>query len=135
VTTVLIDSNVILDILTRDKDWYVWSAEQVREAVDRGRAVINPVIYAEISARIASMEVLDQALAAPPIEREPLPFPAAFLAGKVFAAYRRRGGRRGSFLSDFLIGAHASVAAYTLLTRDPRPYRRDFPKLRLIAPD
>ena len=66
--------------------------------------------------------------------REPLPWAAAFLAGKVFLAYRRRGGVRRSPLPDFFIGAHAAVAGYRLLTRDTDRYRSCFPSLVLIVP-
>ena len=66
--------------------------------------------------------------------REPLPWEAAFLAGKCFVTYRRRGGTRRSPLPDFYIGAHAAVAGYRLLTRDAGRYRSYFPKLDLIAP-
>jgi len=38
-------------------------------------------------------------------------------------------------LPDFLIGAHAAVKGYTLLTRDARRYRQYFPDLDIIAPD
>ena len=66
--------------------------------------------------------------------RSPLPWEAAFLAGKCFEKYRRRGGLKRSPLADFYIGAHAAVAGMTLLTRDARRYRTYFPKLRIIAP-
>ena len=68
-------------------------------------------------------------------EREPIPYEAAFLAGKAYLAYRRRGGARRSPLPDFLIGAHAAVSSDRLLTRDSARYRAYFPKLSLIAPD
>jgi hypothetical protein len=67
--------------------------------------------------------------------REPIPFEAGFLAGKAFAAYRRRGGSKTSPLPDFLIGAHAAVMGHKLLTRDARRYRNYFPKLDIIAPE
>ena len=93
------------------------------------------MIYAEISIRFSRIEDLDEAMPRPLFEREPIPFPAAFLAGKVFVAYRRRGGVKRSPLPDFFIGAHAAVANYRLLTRDAGRYRRDFPTLDLIAPE
>jgi hypothetical protein len=67
-------------------------------------------------------------------EREPIPYEAAFLAGKSFLAYRRRGGTKRSPLPDFFIGAHAAIAGYRLLTRDVVRYSTYFPKLQLIAP-
>jgi predicted nucleic acid-binding protein len=60
---------------------------------------------------------------------------AAFLAGRCFLDYRRRGGSRAGVLPDFFIGAHAAVAGDRLLTRDGRRYRTYFPTLKLIAPD
>src|SRR4029077_8401837 len=66
--------------------------------------------------------------------RAPLPWEAAFLAAKAFKDYRRRGGVKRSPLPDFFIGAHAAVAGMTLLTRDPRRYRKHFPKLRRPCP-
>jgi predicted nucleic acid-binding protein len=66
--------------------------------------------------------------------REPIPFTAAFLAGRVHRAYLARGGSRRTPLPDFFIGAHAAVAGYRLLTRDPGQIRTSFPTLDLIAP-
>jgi predicted nucleic acid-binding protein len=68
------------------------------------------------------------------LDREPIPYEAAFLAGKAFRIYRQRGGTKRSTLPDFFIGAHASVAGYSLLTRDAARYRTYFPKLPLITP-
>jgi predicted nucleic acid-binding protein len=95
---------------------------------------INPIIYAEVSIGFTRIEDLDVALAAPSLQRLPLPWEAAFLAGKCYVAYRKRGGSRSAPLPDFYIGAHASVAGLSLLTRDATRYRTYFPKLRLIAP-
>jgi predicted nucleic acid-binding protein len=67
-------------------------------------------------------------------DREPIPFEAAFLAGKAFQTYRKQGGSRRSPLPDFFIGAHAAIAGHRLLTRDIARYRTYFPKLPLIAP-
>ena len=104
------------------------------EAAERGAIVINPVIYAEVSARYDTIEALDEALPPDFYVRAPLPWEAGFLAAKVFLRYRRRGGAKARPLPDFFIGAHAAVAGLTLLTRDARRYRTYFPKLRLIAP-
>jgi predicted nucleic acid-binding protein len=96
--------------------------------------VINPVIYAEFSIGFERMEELEAVLPQTAFERRPLPWEAAFLAGKCFVAYRRAGGNRRSPLPDFFIGAHAAVEELTLLTRDAKHYRTYFPQLGLIAP-
>ena len=130
----LVDSNVILDILTEDPDWLDWSASALAQQADAGPLVVNPVIYAEVAARFERIEDLEEALPVEYYRRDPLPWEAAFLAGRCFVRYRRAGGQRRSPLPDFYIGAHALVAGLTLLTRDARRYRTYFPKLRVIAP-
>ena len=105
------------------------------EPADISRLVINPVIYAEVSIHYTRVEELDAALPRAMLDREALPYEAAFLAGKSFVAYRRRGGVRRAPLPDFLIGAHAAVAGYRLMTCDAKRYRTYFPTLSLIAPD
>lgn len=132
---IMVDSNVLLDILQEDARWFDWSADQLTQCADRSTLVINPVIYSEVSIGFDTIEALDQALPVSHIRREPLPWEAAFLAGKCFVKYRRAGGQKRSPLPDFLIGAHAAIAGMTLLTRDAARYRTYFPKLPLIAPD
>ncbi len=134
-TAVLIDSNVLLDVMTEDARWSGWSAEAIERAADRYRLVINPVIYAEVSIRYSQIEELDRALPKTMFDREAIPYEGAFLAGKSFLAYLRRGGTKQSPLPDFFIGAHAAVAGYRLMTRDVARYRTYFPKLPLIAPE
>jgi predicted nucleic acid-binding protein len=134
VTPVLVDSNVLLDVLVGDNRWAAWSRAVLRETGDSSVLVINPVIYAEISVDFDSIDDLDDAIPPENLRREPLPFAAAFLAGKAFRAYRRRGGVRRSPLPDFYIGAHAAVCEYRLLTRDAVRYRSYFPTVELIAP-
>ena len=130
---VLVDSSVLLDVLTEDEQWFDWSSEALARAAEQGVLAINPIIYAEISIRFGRIEDLDAVLG-PDFERRPLPWPAAFLAGKCFLRYRRRGGERRSPLPDFYIGAHAAVEGLSLLTRDAPRYRKYFPRLPLIAP-
>ena len=120
--------------MTEDPDWFAWSAAAVANAADRARLVINAIVYAEVSVRYSRIEDLEEALPNAMIERETIPYAAAFLAGKVFLAYRRHGGTKRSPLPDFLIGAHAAIAGYRLLTRDAARYRIYFPGLRVISP-
>ena len=130
----LVDSNVLVDLLDEDREWRDWSAAMLERASRQGQLVINPIVFAEVSVTFESLEQLDEALPPGYFVREPLPWEAAFVAGKAFAAYRRRGGTRTALMSDFYIGAHAAVAGHTLLTRDPQRYRLYFPKLRILAP-
>jgi predicted nucleic acid-binding protein len=130
----LIDTNVLFDFLSEDDDWFDWSSAMLAAAAERGRVVINPVVYAEVSVRYERMEDLNEALPAQFFIHAPLPWEAAFVAAKAFDRYRRRGGARRSPLPDFFIGAHAAVAEMALLTRDPRRYRTYFPKLKIISP-
>jgi predicted nucleic acid-binding protein len=134
-TSVLVDSNVLLDVLGDENAWTVWSAATIERVGSTSRLIINPIVYGEVSVRFSSVEALDEALPAVAFSRERLPFSAAFLAGKAFLAYRRRGGTRQSLLPDFLIGAHASVSGYRLLTRDASRYRTYFPHLLMITPE
>ncbi|HXY59751.1 MAG TPA: type II toxin-antitoxin system VapC family toxin [Methylocystis sp.] len=134
-TAVLIDSNVLLDVMTEDARWFAWSATSIERAADRFRLVVNPIIYAEVSVGYSQIEELEVVLPKSMFDREAIPYEAAFLAGKSFVAYQRRGGSKRSTLPDFFIGAHAALAGYQLMTRDAARYRTYFPKLRLIAPD
>ncbi|WP_273500830.1 type II toxin-antitoxin system VapC family toxin [Paracoccus sphaerophysae] len=134
-TPVLVDANVLIDVATNDPAWGDWSADALTRAGDQARLVINPIIFAEVSVAHSRIETLDAVLPEAVFAREPLPWPAAFLAGKAFVAYRRRGGARRSPLPDFYIGAHAAIRGYRLLTRDRARYATYFPKLTLIAPD
>jgi len=131
---ILVDSNVLLDVLTDDPRWAPWSADALADQAERDVLTITPIIYAEVSIGFQRIEDLNAALAGRTFHRLPLPWEAAFLAGKCYLAYRKRGGARSSTLPDFYIGAHASVAGMALLTRDAARYRTYFPKLRLIAP-
>ena len=134
-TAVLVDANVLLDVMTEDARWLAWAAEAIERAADRYRLVINPVIYGEVSIRYSRIEDLDAALPKTMFDREAIPYEAAFLAGKSFLAYRRRGGTKQSPLPDFFIGAHAVISDAVLITRDARRYRTYFPGIMLIAPN
>lgn len=132
---VVVDSNVLLDVLEEDPVWYDWSAKQLQKAADTSILIINTVIYAEISIGFRQIEELEEVLRDNVFYRRPIPWEAAFLAGKCYMRYRRLGGTRRSPLPDFFIGAHAAVEKLTLLTRDATRYRTYFPSLDLIAPE
>jgi hypothetical protein len=131
---ILVDTNVHLDVLSDDPNWAEWSSRQLAKARAGGPIVINAVIYAELASGYATQEELDDYVTAVAFDRQALPWEAAFLAGRAFMAYRRRGGNKTAPLPDFFIGAHAQVAGLPLLTRDATRYRSYFPKVKLIAP-
>jgi predicted nucleic acid-binding protein len=131
---VLVDTNVLLDLVTNDRDWAEWSLARLEEAALAGPVLINDIVYAETSIRYERIEDLDAMLSEAMIDIAPTPRSALFLAGKAFQRYQRAGGPRTGVLPDFFIGAHAAVEGWPLLTRDAGRYRKYFPKLALIAP-
>ena len=134
-TPILVDSNVLIDVLDEPGPWTSWSTDALRLAANQAEIVINPIVFGEVSMGFPTVEAVDDALPAAWIRREDIPYPAAFLAGRCFLDYRRRGGTRSTPLPDFYIGAHAAVAGYRLLTRDAARYRTYFPRLSLLSPD
>jgi predicted nucleic acid-binding protein len=131
----LVDSSVLLDVLTDGQVWADWSQAQLEQAAAAGPLVINDVIYAEISARYPSVDVVDSVIRDAGVDVVPIPRSALFLAGKAYLRYRAAGGVRTGVLSDFFIGAHAQAERLPLLTRDVRRYRSYFPTVELIAPE
>jgi len=124
-TQFLVDTNIILDVIGADETFGPVSRDCLTRCAAAGVLVINPVIYAEVGAVIESIEELDQLLPKSLFRRDSIPWEAAFLAGRAFRRYRRRGGSRTRVLADFLIGAHASTEGMTLVSRD-QGYARYF---------
>ena len=132
---VLVDSCVLLDVITADPHWQQWSTEQLQLCLQAGPVAINPLIYGEVAFAFEQIEVVDAVLPRHLYAYWPIPREAAFLAARAHADYRVRGGKREAILPDFLIGAHAVIARCPLLSRDARRYRQAFPGLRLITPE
>lgn len=132
---ILVDSCVILDIVTEDPIWFQWSSNQLEASANRGELFINPVIYGEVSMGYHRIEELDAALPQTIFKRIPLPWGAAFLAGKAFLQYRKAGGHRTLPLPDFFIGAHAAIERLCLLTRDMKRFKHYYPGLEMIFPE
>ena len=132
--SILVDANILIDVATDGPVWADWSATELGHAGRGDRLVINPIVYAEVSVAFDRIEDLDALLPPDVFHREALPWEAAFLAGKAFLAYRRRGGTTKTLLPDFFIGAHAAVRGHRLLTRDRGCFATCFPTVELIAP-
>jgi predicted nucleic acid-binding protein len=131
----LVDSNVLLDVITEDPKWLNWSIEALDRRAAVGPLYVNDVVYAELAVKNDSEAGLDESLRILRVAPNPIPKSALFLAGKIFGRYRSAGGIRTSNLPDFFIGAHAQVAGLPILTRDVGRFRTYFPELELIAPD
>ena len=132
---ILVDTNVLLDVLTGDAQWVEWSIGILRDTSASEPLVINDIVYAELAGHAANEDDLDAMLAPFRLTMERTPKAALFLAGKAFVRYRRAGGMRSGVLPDFLIGAHAQVSKARLITRDATRYQTYFPKVKLIAPN
>jgi predicted nucleic acid-binding protein len=131
----LVDSNIIVDILTGDSDWLEWSGGQLEQRREAGSLYINEITFAELAVRAIGEAELQDSLKELGVQLERTPTAALFMAGKTFGRYRAAGGLRTSVLPDFFIGAHAQAARLPILTRDTRRYRTYFPEVMLISPD
>ncbi|MGA2892861.1 MAG: type II toxin-antitoxin system VapC family toxin [Xanthobacteraceae bacterium] len=131
----LVDTNVLLDVLSNDPRWSEWSFRQLARRAAIGPVIFNEIVYAEMSARLESQAEVEQALEGFDIRFERAPLRALFVAGKSYSRYRASGGIRTGVLPDFFIAAHAQVLGCSLLTRDVRRYRTYFPDVPLITPE
>ncbi|MEN8132027.1 MAG: type II toxin-antitoxin system VapC family toxin [Pseudomonadota bacterium] len=114
----LIDTNVLIDVIGADPIYGKRSLNTLTQLSETGILIINPVIYAEISAVLDSIEEIDELFSPVLFRRETLPWEACFLAGQSFRRYRKNQGKRKRMLADFLIGAHAAVSGFGLVSRD-----------------
>jgi predicted nucleic acid-binding protein len=131
---IVVDTCVLVDVSTGDARWQDWSSEQLAIWAERGRLIVNPIVFAEWCADFASYESALAAIDAFGLTWRELPREALFVASRAHGAYRRRGGIRPMVLADFLIGAHAAVLRVPVLTRDRRRFAAYFPTLELVAP-
>jgi predicted nucleic acid-binding protein len=125
---VVVDSNVILDVITADPRWQAWSEAQLCGWLNRGPVLINPIVYAEIAFATETIEAVEELLPAHLYTYRPIPREAAFFTAKAHAHCRAQGGSRQSVLADFLNGAHGLVEGVPLLICDPRRYQPGFPR-------
>lgn len=129
---VLVDSNVVIDITSRDPKWEEWSARQL--VTFAGRLTINPVIYAELCFPLLSTTETDQLVAFIGLKYLDFSRESLFLAAQAYRIYRQRGGTKTAPLPDFFIGAHAAALGIPIITRDVTRYQTYFPNVSLISP-
>lgn len=129
-----IDSNILLDILVPNEDFYEASAEALQGAWGEGSLVVSDIVYAELSIHFETQRECDGFLSSNEIRLQALTREAHFLSSCAWRTYRQKGGKRTRILADFLIGAHAQKQATRLLSRDRGFYRKLFPSLDLHDP-
>ncbi len=129
-----VDSNVLLDVLSASPEHGVASRRAIREALLEGSLMACDVVWAEVGAWFPSVETAIDAMGELRVGFAPLDPEVAIAAGGVWQTYRRRGGARDRIMADFLIGAHASLRADRLLTRDRGFYRAYFKRLQVLDP-
>ena len=134
-TSVLIDTNIIIDVFGPETSFKIWSSEVILALKPDAQFILSPIVWAELAGLMPGEDVLAQALARLNPVREALPFAAAYQAGMAHQRYRWAGGQRERTLPDFLIGAHAVSRSHRLLTRDAARYRTYFPALDIISPE
>ena len=152
--TVAVDTNIILDILSREAEHRPSSLEKLRGALRDGEVIVGEVVFAELAPAFADHVDARSFLDATGISYRPSSDEALHHAGTTFRAYLRRRvfkcpicgtgvdvacpscgtsvtGRQ-HLVADFMIGAHALVHAGRLLTRDRGYYATYFPELALV---
>ena len=134
-TSVLVDTDIFIDIFGPPTRFFEWSAKQISSLRMTSSFVLSPIVWAELAGMRESEADLAGLFSRLDLTREALPFSAAYRAGLAHRDYRKRGGNRERTLPDFLIGAHAMVRGHRLLTRDAGRYLTYFPDLRIISPE
>ena len=129
-----VDTNVLLDILLPNEEFYEASAKALEAAAGQGSIVICDPVYAELCVHFQTQRQCDEFLDETTIRPEPLSRTASFLASRTWRNYRAQGGKRTRILPDFLIGAHAQIQASQLISRDRGFYQQMFPSLVLFDP-
>ena len=132
--SILVDSNIILDVFLDDPNWADWSESKLEEFSSFTQLFINPVVYSEIAISFKRIEDLELALNRGGFQMLEVSKEALFLAGKAFLKYRKNRGTQRSPLPDFYIGAQAAILEMDLITRDESRYRTYFPTVKLISP-
>ena len=134
--TTALDTNVLSALWNPDEGINRIAARAMESAQKSGEMVICGVVYAELIAAPGRTEAfVDQFCEQAGIrvewewkERIWRAAGAAF-QGHAVRRKRHRGLEPRRLLADFLIGAHALVNSYRLLTLDSGVYRASFPRL------
>ena len=130
---ILVDTNVMIDIVTDDPNWADWAVAILEQYADQELS-INPAIYAELCFDYSSVEEVDYLIRQFGLNYQEIPRDGLFRAAKAFKVYKSRGGAKDFVLPDFFIGGHAESSNTGLITRDVKMYRTYFPGVTIINP-
>ena len=129
----LVDTNIILDVLTDDPNWAEWSITALEKHESKGLA-INPAVYAELAFGFDSREELDAVIRQFGFTYMETPRDGLFKAARAFQNYKKHGGGRNFVLPDFFLGGHAEAVSCPIMTRDVKMYNSFFSSVPLICP-
>ena len=132
---VLVDSNVLLDVVTEDPRWFGWSSDALARCAEEATLVVNPIIFAEVSIGFDRIEDLDDLTRAGSRRACRLAVGSGVPGGQGLREIPEARRAQGLDPARLLHRAHAAVAGMALLTRDATRYRTYFPDVRLIAPE
>jgi len=131
--TILIDTNVIIDVISDDPQWADWSLATLEKHSEE-ELIINPAVYSELCFGYETNSEVDQLLRHFRLGFQETPKDGLFRAAKAFQKYKQRGGTKDFVLPDFFIGGHAESTSLQLMTRDVSRYQSYFPNISLIKP-
>lgn len=129
-----VDTSVLLDVFGADPEYGPRSRAALDRCLDQGSLVLCDVVWAETAAAFPDPETASTLFATLGAAFRPTTRAAAEAAGTAWHAYRLAGGPRTRVVADFLVGAHASVQADRLLTRDRGFHRAYFRELTILDP-
>lgn len=130
----LIDTNVFIDIATRDPMWLERSSAALARCASLGPIFAVDVVFAEFAAGFMNAADCTEFLEMLGVEYLAMTREALWQAGQAFRTYRARGGAKTNVLADFFIGAQASASGLPILTRDSARYRSHFPEVEILRP-
>ncbi|PWB88559.1 DNA-binding protein [Methylocystis sp. MitZ-2018] len=130
----LVDTNIFIDLLTRNADWFEASQQALERRMSLGPILIVDAVFAELATGFTAEADCSDFLGTLGAEHSAMSRQALWRAGQAFRDYRIRGGAKTNVLADFFIGAQAETLGAPLLTRDVARYRTYFPEVAIVTP-
>jgi predicted nucleic acid-binding protein len=130
-----IDSNILIDVIGSPSRFTDPAIHALDEARQQGALIISPIVVAEIAGHFSSASQQEKCLREMGLRLIDFSMEDSYHAGQAYIAYKSRSkDPKPRMLADFMVGAHASLQADQLMTRDRGYYRTYFPKLKIVEP-